>query len=130
MQSMDLKIFTLPLVTKERLLKNILKTKNLGWNINLIETGQKTMTGGRLKRLKKYLEKDTFLLTYGDGVSNVNLKKLIKFHQLNNKILTLTAVRPPARFGAIKLKGNKVSYFKENQKQIRGDKWRIFCSRT
>ena len=78
------------------------------------------MTGGRLKRLKKYLEKDTFLLTYGDGVSNVNLKKLIKFHQLNNKTLTLTAVRPPARFGAIKLKGNKVSYFKENQKQIRG----------
>ena len=95
MQNMDLKIFTLPLVTKERLLKNILKQKNLGWNINLIETGQKTMTGGRLKRLKDF-RKRHFLLTYGDGVSNVNLKKLIKFHQLNNKILTLTAVRPPA----------------------------------
>ena len=78
------------------------------------------MTGGRLKRLKKYLEKDTFLLTYGDGVSNVNLKKLIKFHQLNNKTLTLTAVRPPARFGAIKLKGNKVSYFKEKSKTDSG----------
>ena len=122
MQNMDLKIFTSPLVTKERLLKNILKNKKkLGWNINLIETGQKTMTGGRLKRLKKYLEKDTFLLTYGDGVSNVNLKKVIKkFHQLNNKILTLTAVRPPARFGAIKLKGNKVSYFKEKSKTDSG----------
>ena len=125
------KDFYIAIGYKGEIIKKYFKNKkNLGWNINLIETGQKTMTGGRLKRLKKYLEKDTFLLTYGDGVSNVNLKKLIKFHQLNNKILTLTAVRPPARFGAIKPKGNKVSYFKENQKQIGVDKWRIFCSRT
>ena len=115
------KDFYIAIGYKGEIIKKYFKNKkNLGWNINLIETGQKTMTGGRLKRLKKYLEKDTFLLTYGDGVSNVNLKKLIKFHQLNNKTLTLTAVRPPARFGAIKLKGNKVSYFKEKSKTDSG----------
>jgi glucose-1-phosphate cytidylyltransferase len=62
------------------------------------------MTGGRLKRLKKYLKTDSFFMTYGDGISNVNLKKLLKFHKKNKKIATLTAVRPPARFGSIKLK--------------------------
>ena len=81
-------------------------------NINLINTGQNTMTGGRLKRLGKYLN-DTFLMTYGDGLSNVNLKKLVKFHKKNKKTFTLTAVRPPARFGSIKVKGNYVNYFKE-----------------
>ncbi len=72
------------------------------------------MTGGRLKRLNKYLGKKTFLMTYGDGLSNVNLKKLVKFHKQKKKIMTLTAVRPPARFGAIKItNNNKVKYFKE-----------------
>ena len=80
--------------------------------INLIETGKNTMTGGRLKRLKTYLN-ETFLMTYGDGLSNVNLNKLISFHKKNKKIFTLTAVRPPARFGVIKIKGNYVNYFKE-----------------
>ena len=75
--------------------------------MNLIDTGLKTMTGGRLKRLKKQLGNDTFLLTYGDGISNVNLDKLIKFHKKNKKLVTLTAVRPPARFGAIKILGKK-----------------------
>tara|TARA_B110000211_G_scaffold150396_1_gene171039 strand:- start:529 stop:1236 length:708 start_codon:yes stop_codon:yes gene_type:complete len=80
--------------------------------INLVDTGKNTMTGGRLKRLEKYLD-DTFLMTYGDGLSNVNLNKLINFHKRNGKFFTLTAVRPPARFGAIKIKGNYVNYFKE-----------------
>ncbi len=80
--------------------------------INLIDTGKKTMTGGRLKRLEPFL-KNTFLMTYGDGLSNVSLTKLIKFHKRNKRIFTLTAVRPPARFGAIKIKGNYVNYFKE-----------------
>ncbi len=71
------------------------------------------MTGGRLKRLSRYLKKDTFLMTYGDGLSNVNLKNLIKFHKKKKKLMTLTAVRPPARFGAIKIANNKVKYFKE-----------------
>ena len=81
-------------------------------NIHLIETGKNTMTGGRLKRLKKFL-KEPFLLTYGDGLSNVNLNKLVKFHKRNKKLITLTAVRPPARFGVIDIKGNIVKYFRE-----------------
>ena len=78
------------------------------------------MTGGRLKRLTKYLKNDRFIMTYGDGLSNVNLKKLIKFHKQNKKQVTLTAVRPPARFGYLKLKGNSVSYFKEKAKTDEG----------
>ena len=62
------------------------------------------MTGGRLKRLTKYLKDESFLMTYGDGVSNINIKKLVHFHKNNKKKVTLTAVRPPARFGAIKIK--------------------------
>ena len=71
------------------------------------------MTGGRLLFLKKYLDKETFLLTYGDGLSNVNIKKLIDFHKKNKKIGTVTAVHPAARFGEIILKKNLVSNFKE-----------------
>ena len=78
------------------------------------------MTGGRLKRLKKYLDNETFMVTYGDGLSNVNINKLIKFHKKFKKISTLTSVRPPARFGAIKIKGNKVTYFKEKSKLDEG----------
>ena len=74
------------------------------------------MTGGRLKRLKKYLNDEIFMLTYGDGLSNVNLRKLVNFHKKSKKIATLTAVRPPARFGAIRIKGNKIKYFKEKSK--------------
>ena len=92
-----------------RYFKNF-KIKNI--KINLIDTGINTMTGGRLKKLKKYLNSD-FLLTYGDGLSNVNLDLLVKFHKKRKKIATLTAVRPPARFGSIKIKNNLVSYFKE-----------------
>ena len=77
------------------------------------------MTGGRLKKMEKII-KETFMLTYGDGLSNVNLTKLINFHKKNKKIATLTAVRPPARFGAVKLTGNKVSYFKEKSKLDEG----------
>ena len=78
------------------------------------------MTGGRLKRLKKFLKEDSFLLTYGDGLSDVNIKNLIKFHKKNKAIVTLTAVRPPARFGAIKIKGKKVKYFKEKSRLNEG----------
>ena len=74
------------------------------------------MTGGRIKRMKKYLNNETFMMTYGDGISNVNVKNLLKFHKRNKKMVTLTAVRPPARFGVLKIKGNNVSYFKEKSK--------------
>ena len=98
---------------KGQVIKIILKKKlNKDLKINLIETGRNTMTGGRLKKLKKFLDK-TFLLTYGDGLSNLNLRKLVKFHKENKKLITLTAVRPPARFGVIKIKGKIVQYFRE-----------------
>ena len=66
---------------KQKIIKNYFKNKKFGWKIKIIDTGQKTMTGGRLKRLEKYLKNETFLLTYGDGLSNVNIKKLIKFQK-------------------------------------------------
>ena len=94
--------------------------KKKGWQVDLINTGKNTMTGGRLKRLKKYLHNETFMLTYGDGLSNINLKKLLKFHKEQKKIITVSAVRPPARFGALKLKGKYVSYFKEKSQMDEG----------
>ena len=107
------KDFYIALGYKGKIIKKYFGKKFFDWNINLIDTGKNTMTGGRIKRLTKYLGKDTFMMTYGDGISNVNLKKLLKFHKKNKKLVTLTAVRPPARFGAIKIKGKNVSYFKE-----------------
>ena len=78
------------------------------------------MTGGRLLKLKKYLGKETFMLTYGDGLSTVNLSSLLKFHKKHKKMLTVTAVRPPARFGQIIMKKNKVIKFKEKTQMNRG----------
>ena len=110
------KDFYIALGYKGEIIKKYFNKNFFNWNINLIETGKKTMTGGRLKRLKKYIGKETFMMTYGDGLSNVNLKKLLKFHKKNKKLVTLTAVRPPARFGSLQLKSNLVSYFKEKSK--------------
>ena len=107
------KNFYIALGYKGHVIKKFFKKRILDWKINLIETGINTMTGGRLKRLKKILKNETFLLTYGDGVSNININKLVNFHKKNKKLVTLTAVRPPARFGALKLKGGSVKYFKE-----------------
>ncbi len=89
-------------------------------NVKVIDTGNKSMTGGRLKRLKKYLGESTFMMTYGDGLSNVNLRKLFNFHNKHKKLITLTAVRPPARFGAIKLVGKYAKTFKEKSKLDEG----------
>jgi glucose-1-phosphate cytidylyltransferase len=114
------KDFYIALGYKGHIIKKYFKKNNFGWNINLIDTGQKTMTGGRLKRLKKHLGNESFMLTYGDGLSNVNIKKLLTFHKKNKKLVTLTAARPPARFGAIKILGNKVKYFKEKSKLDEG----------
>ena len=114
------KDFYIALGYKGNIIKEYFKNKKFNWNINLINTVQKTMTGGRLKRLKKYLGNETFMMTYGDGLSDVNLKKLLKYHRDNKKLVTLTAVRPPARFGAIKLTGKNVKYFKEKSKLDEG----------
>ena len=116
----DFKNFYIALGYKGDVLKKYFKKKIKDWNINLIDTGKFTMTGGRLKRLKKYLGNETFLMTYGDGISNINLSKLVKFHKKNKKLITLSAVRPPARFGAIKLNGNNVKLFKEKSKLDEG----------
>ncbi len=98
---------------KSNVIKKYFKKKNYKkYNINLIYTGLNTMTGGRIKRLNKFLN-ETFLVTYGDGLSNININKLINFHKRNKKLVTLTTVRPPARFGAIKIKNNFVKYFRE-----------------
>tara|TARA_A100000164_G_C21797195_1_gene718833 strand:- start:358 stop:969 length:612 start_codon:yes stop_codon:yes gene_type:complete len=114
------KNFYIALGYKSEIIKSYFKKKYKKWNINLIDTGKNTMTGGRLRRLRKYLGNETFMLTYGDGLSDVNLKKLINFHKKNKNLVTLTAVRPPARFGAIKIKGKKVNYFKEKSKLDEG----------
>jgi glucose-1-phosphate cytidylyltransferase len=84
------------------------------WLVHLNDTGHDTLTGGRLLRLKPYLlDQETFMLTYGDGVSDVNIKKLLEFHKGHGKIATVTAVRPPARFGALEIVENKVVDFHE-----------------
>ncbi|MGV3581298.1 MAG: glucose-1-phosphate cytidylyltransferase [Methylophilus sp.] len=84
------------------------------WKVTLVDTGENTMTGGRLKRVKEYLENDEiFSLTYGDGVSNVDIKALIDFHKTRNVKATLTATTPPGRFGAIEIVNNKVVTFRE-----------------
>jgi glucose-1-phosphate cytidylyltransferase len=114
------KDFYIALGYKGHIIKEYFKNKKFNWNINLIDTGQKTMTGGRLKRLKKYLGNETFMMTYGDGLSDVDLKKLIRFHLKSKKLVTVTAVRPPARFGAIKVIGKNVKYFKEKSKLDEG----------
>ena len=105
---------------KGHIIKKYFQKKIHDWNISVIDTGKNTMTGGRVKRLKKYIENETFLLTYGDGVSNISIKKLLSFHKKNKKMATLTAVRPPARFGFVKIKGNNVYYFKEKSKTEEG----------
>ena len=91
------------------------------WKVTLVDTGLDTQTGGRLKRVEKYLDDETFCLTYGDGVSDINISNLLTFHKKNKKIATITAVQPPGRFGTLNLDDAKVTDFQE---KISGDgKW-------
>lgn len=83
------------------------------WKITLIDTGENTQTGGRLKRVKQYLDQEDFCFTYGDGVSDVDLTKLIAFHKAHGKQATVTAVQPPGRFGALDMSGTAVKSFIE-----------------
>ena len=116
-----IKKFYIALGYKKEIIKKYFKNKKFNYEIHLIDTGLKTMTGGRIKRIKKFLDKnEDFMVTYGDGISNVNIKKLYNLHKKNKSLVTLTAVRPPARFGALKLLGNKVKYFKEKSKVDEG----------
>lgn len=92
------------------------------WRVTLIDTGEDTMTGGRLKRVQPYLQDEDFCFTYGDGISDVNIGKLIKFHQQKDGIATLTAIQPPGRFGALDLDQQKIIGFEEKP---RGESGRI-----
>ena len=91
------------------------------WNVDLIDTGAKTMTGGRLKRLMPTIEKETVMMTYGDGVANIDIKNLVEFHRSHGKLATVTAVRPPARFGSLSFDGDNVIGFTE--KPQLGEGW-------
>ena len=87
------------------------------WKITLLDTGLHTMTGGRIKRASDFIKNDTFLLTYGDGVSDVDIKKSIAFHKQNNKLVTMTAIQPSGRFGALEIdKNQKIKSFREKPK--------------
>ncbi|MCX6115886.1 MAG: glucose-1-phosphate cytidylyltransferase [Proteobacteria bacterium] len=83
------------------------------WKVTLIDTGEETMTGGRLKRISQFVGGQDFCMTYGDGVSNVNIAKLVDFHRAHGKLCTVTATRPPGRFGALGLEGESVTHFQE-----------------
>ena len=107
------KDFYIALGYKGDVIKKYFNKKVEDLNINLIDTGSETLTGGRVKRLEKYLNKEKFLLTYGDGLSNININDLISFHNSHKKIVTMSAVRPPARFGALMLRDDKIIKFKE-----------------
>jgi glucose-1-phosphate cytidylyltransferase len=114
--------FYIALGYKGEVIKNYFKNyKNKNWQINLVETGSDTLTGGRLKRMEKYFSNENFLLTYGDGISNIDINELINFHVGHNKMVTVSAVRPPARFGSLSLQDSNVIKFKE--KQQLGESW-------
>jgi glucose-1-phosphate cytidylyltransferase len=83
------------------------------WNVTLIDTGEDTFTGGRLKRVARYLDNEDFCFTYGDGVSDIDIGKLVEFHKQEGCLATLTAVQPPGRFGALMMLGEKVKAFEE-----------------
>lgn len=90
------------------------------WHVELIDTGIKTQTGGRIRRLAPYLEKETFMLTWGDGVSDLDLHKLLAFHRRHGKLATLTAVRPTARFGHLEMQGDQIVEFSEKPQTKEG----------
>jgi len=98
----------------------VLERRTPPWNIHLIDTGAVTQTGGRIKRCKPWLS-ETFMMTYGDGVGDIDIKKLVAFHKKSGKLATLTAVRPPARFGGLSFEGDNITNFSEKP-QI-GEGW-------
>ncbi len=90
------------------------------WTIQLIDTGLNTMTGGRIKRLQPYIGNETFMLTWGDGVSTVDLNRLLAFHRSHGRLITMTAVRPPARYGHLEFDGNRIREFTEKPQTAEG----------
>jgi glucose-1-phosphate cytidylyltransferase len=99
----------------------IMNSHSENWKVTLIDTGLNTMTGGRIKRVQSYIGNETFMLTYGDGVSNIDINKLLIFHKKQGKLATVTAARPTGRFGGLKFEGNLVKSFFE--KPVGDGRW-------
>ncbi|VAW71398.1 Glucose-1-phosphate cytidylyltransferase, partial [hydrothermal vent metagenome] len=89
------------------------QVEDVDWRVTLVNTGLDTMTGGRVKRLRSFIGNETFMLTYGDGLANIDISALLKFHKDHGKMITLSAVRPAARFGDLDFEGDRVSSFQE-----------------
>lgn len=97
------------------------KTCSEPWKITLVDTGLNTMTGGRVKRIKEYINNETFLLTYGDGVCDINIRKLVEYHKKHKKLATITAIQPGGKFGALSInESNKITSFIEKSKDDGG----------
>lgn len=90
------------------------------WKVTLIDTGLNTMTGGRIKRIKEYVDDEPFMITYGDGVANVDIDSLVKFHNKSDNILTMTAIQPEGRFGVLDIEDDKIRAFREKSKKDSG----------
>lgn len=103
--------FTLNMNHDNKIMLHTMEKEN--WNITIVDTGLETLTGGRIKKIQNYIKDDTFLLTYGDCVSNINIKKLIEFHEIKGKIATLTGVHPMSPFGLIEIENGIAKSFKE-----------------
>lgn len=113
--------FILSLGYKQEVIKEYFQAHNqAGWQVSLIDTGLNTLKGARIKRLEKYLDDDLIMATYGDGVADINIDELVKFHKSHDKILTITGVRPPARFGEIIEQDAKVICFNEKPQASAG----------
>ncbi len=110
--------FTIDLFTGQTKTHN---TNSLDWKVTLVDTGINTMTGGRVKRMREYIGDETFMLSYGDGLSDINIKKLLDFHKSHGKMITITSVHPSARFGELQLDEEKVISFSE--KPQTGKSW-------
>lgn len=98
----------------------VLNTSGTDWRIGVIDTGLDTMTGGRIRRLQSWIGEEPFMVTYGDGLGNVDIRALVDFHQSHGRLATVTAVRPPARFGGLTLTGDSVARFSEKPQTDEG----------
>ena len=112
--------FYLALGYKAEIIRKYFKDNKFDWNITMVDTGLNTMTGGRSKIMSKYVGNETCFLTYGDGLSNIDINLLLNFHKENQKLATVSAVHPSARFGELDLNGDKVISFKEKPQLQKG----------
>ena len=106
---------------KSHIIEDYFKEKIENWKVDVVDTGSDTMTGGRLKRIEKYVGKETFCFTYGDSLNNADISSIIKFHKNKGKLATVTACHPPEKYGVLKLENDTVTSFEE--KHERNNEW-------